>query len=400
MSSLRKEDLEFVRDARAALRGERVPGANLLLAGIIAAVVVGVLWASQATIDEVTKGIGKVIPSSSIQTIQNLEGGILAELLVSEGNSVKEGQIVARIDDTMSTASFRENQAQRDALEAMGCRLEAEANELPEIKFTERILQNRNDLVASETRLFEKRRAEIAARREVAEKSLHLASEELAMTIPMVERQVAPKVDQLRLEREVNELKGKLHDLQEEFQRAAMEALNDTRAKLQVVDEIVRGREDRVNRAIVRSPVNGTINKIHIKTVGGVIQPGEPIMDIVPIDGQLLVEAKIRPSDIAFLRPGQESTIKFTAYDFSMFGGLKGVVEHISADTIRDEVDEEHYYQIKVRNTQGALLKNGKELPIIPGMITEVDVLTGRRTVLQYLLKPFHRARFNSLRER
>ena len=400
MKSLSKSDLEFAHDARAAIRGERVPGANLLLLAIIGALVVVISWASQATIDEVTKGTGKVIPSSSIQTIQNLEGGILSELLVAEGQSVKVGDVLARIDDTMSSASFRENLTQRDALEAIASRYFAEANGLEKIEFSERALEKRADLVASETQLFEKRRAELSARKQVVEKSLSLATEELQMTIPMVAKRVAPKVDQLRLERDVNELQGKLNDLTGEFQRSAMESLNEAQAKLQAIEEIVQSREDRVNRAVVRSSVNGTVNKIHIKTVGGVIKPGESIMDIVPMDDTLLVEAQIRPSDIAFLRPNQKAVIKFTAYDFAMYGGLEGVVEHISADTIRDEVDQQHYYQIKVRNGNGALEKDGEQLPLIPGMVAEVDVLTGRRTVLQYLMKPFHRARFNALRER
>ena len=163
---------------------------------------------------------------------------------------------------------------------------------------------------------------------------------------------------------------------------------------------MLQGREDRVQRTSVRSPIAGTVNKIYMNTIGGVVQPGEPIADIVPENETLLVEAKIRPSDIAFLSPGQEATLKFSAYDFSIYGGLKGTVENISADTIQDEVDKEHYYMIKVRNDLGKLVKDGRELPIIPGMVVEVDVLTGRRTVLQYLTKPFHRMRFNALRER
>ncbi|MCB1235426.1 MAG: HlyD family type I secretion periplasmic adaptor subunit [Verrucomicrobiae bacterium] len=392
--------LDYTGNARAAIAGERVNGANWLLFSIVALLASGFGWASMADLDEVTKGNGKVIPSSSIQTIQNLEGGILAEMAVREGDRVEKGQVLARIDDTMSAASYRENLSQRDALEAMVSRLFAEANGQDAIDFSPKIRESRPDLVEAETSLFDKRLAELTQRVEVIGGSLKLASQELEMTRPMVEKRAVSKVEQLRLEREVNELEGKLRDTRGEFQRAAMELYNETKARLEGLDESLRAREDRVSRAVVRSPVNGTVNKIHIRNVGGVIQPGESIMDIVPVDDTLLVQANIRPSDIAFLRPGQEAVVKFTAYDFAIYGGLKGTVEHISADTIEDEVDRERYYQIKVRNTQGKLVKNGEELPIIPGMVAEVDVLTGRRTVLQYLLKPLYRARVNSLTER
>ncbi|MEM7013696.1 MAG: HlyD family type I secretion periplasmic adaptor subunit, partial [Verrucomicrobiota bacterium] len=221
------------------------------------------------------------------------------------------------------------------------------------------------------------------------------------MTIPLVEKNIVSKVDQMKLEREVNEIDGRLKEITGKFQSTSMEQYNETKAKLESLEQALSGREDRVLRTVVKAPTAGLVNTIHTTTIGGVIQPGEPILDIVPDDESLLVEAKIRPADIAFLSPGQEATLKFTAYDFSMYGGLKGQVEHISADTIQDELDQQHYYQIKVRNRLDRLTsKDGIELPIIPGMVVEVDVLTGRRTVLQYLLKPFHRMRFNALRER
>lgn len=401
MSFLYGRYTDYGTSAEAVIRSHKVNGANILLIGIAAAITSFVVWASHAEIDEVTKGQGKVIPSSSLQTIQNLEGGILSEMLVTEGQRVKKGDVIARIDDTMSGASFRENLAQRDALEAMFYRLFAEGQGLRELKFSDRLVNERPDLVASETELFIKRTEDVDARIAVIDQSLKLASEELSMTIPMVRAQVVSKVDQLRLEREVNELKGERQNLSEEFQSRAMEQFNDTKATLEGLIENLQARKDRVNRAVVLSPVDGTVNEIHVTTVGGVIQPGESILDIVPTGDTLLVQADIRPQDIAFLRPGQKATVKFTAYDFAIYGGLEGEVEHISADTIMNKVDQQHYYQIKVRHKEGAaLVKDGEELSIIPGMVAQVDVLTGRRTVLEYLLKPFHRARLNSLTER
>ena len=234
----------------------------------------------------------------------------------------------------------------------------------------------------------------------MVDKSLSLANEELRMTIPLVREMVISKVDLLKIQREVNELEGRKSELLDTFQRESMEVYNDTRNKLETLEKSIAGRKDTVERTVVRSPVSGTINKWHKTTLGGVIQPGEDIVDIVPDDGSLLVEAKIRPADIAFLRPGQPAVVKLTAYDFSLYGGLDGTLEHISTDTIYDEVDQQHYYQIKVRNDERTKGKNGEEFDIIPGMVAEVDVLTGRRTVMQYLTKPFHRMRFNALRER
>ncbi|MEM7011898.1 MAG: HlyD family type I secretion periplasmic adaptor subunit [Verrucomicrobiota bacterium] len=393
-------DLDFAKDSLAAIRGDRIVGANLLLFMIISAVVAAGIWASRASLEEVTRGEGKVIPSTSIQTIQNLEGGILAELSVREGQFVRKGDTLARIDDTMTAATYRENVAQRDALEARRARLLSEATGAELIEFSDRILEARPDLVKSETELFLKHADALSRRREVVEKSLRLASEELEITVPLVARKVAAKVDQLRLERDVNELQGKLDDLTTQFQEEAMEAFNETKTRHEAINESVQGHEDRVKRAIVVSPVDGVVNEIHVTTTGGVIQPGEVIMDIVPEDETLLIQAKILPSDIGFLHAGQQAVIKFTAYDYSIYGGLDGIVEHISADTIQDEIDRQHYYQIKVRNEHGSLQKDGEQLPIIPGMVAEVDILTGERTVLQYLLKPFNKAWGRALRER
>ena len=378
-------DLDYVKDARAVVRGDEVSGANLLLWVIAGGIGVFFLWASQAPLDEATKGIGKVIPSASLQTVQNLEGGILAELLVQEGQRVSEGDILVRIDDTQSRASFREDLSKQQALRAALARLDVE---------------DRADLVERETSLFQKRAADLKDQVETLDASLRLASEELAMTVPLVAKEVVPKVDQLRLEREVVVTRGELTKLTTGFRRDAMEQFNTTKAEIERLDEALSGRADRMDRTVVRSPVSGTVNHLHIKTLGGVLQPGQPIVDIVPDGDSLLVEARIRPADIGFIHPGQEATVKFTAYDFGMYGGQRGQVEHISADTIEYEVDRQHYYMIKVRNKPGKLIKDGVELPIIPGMITEVDVLTGRRTVLQYLMKPMNRMRTNALHER
>ncbi len=398
--TINSADLDFIKDAKTAVRSEKIRGANFLLVAVAASIISLVVWANYAQLDEVTKGQGKVIPSSSIQTVQNLEGGIVAEILISEGARVSKGDVLVRLDDTQRNSSYRENLSNAQAFEAELARLVAEGRGDENIVFPENITEKRPDLVMREISLFNKRRAEREEQKDIFLRSLNLASEELSMTIPLVQKNIVSKVEQLRLEREVNEIEGKLQELIGGFQQESMERYNGIKAELEGLNEAIHGRQDTVDRALVRSPVEGVVNKLYVATIGGVIQGGEPIADIVPDDDSLLIEAKIRPQDIAFLRPDQEATLKFTAYDFSLYGGLKGQLEHISADTIEDEVDKQHYYMIKVRNQDGKLMKDGEVLPVIPGMVVEVDILTGRRTVLQYLTKPFHRMRFNALRER
>lgn len=397
---VKRADLDYVRDARAVLKGDHQMGGSILLFAIVTLFAAAIYWAANAEIDEVTKGQGKVIPSSSIQRVQNLEGGIVAEIFVKEGSHVSEGDVLVRIQDTLSVSSYRENLARSQALAASLVRLGAEAEGKEKIEFGESMEKTRPDLVQREKVLFEKRQQQMNERLKILKRSLELASDELTMTIPLVQKGIISKVDRLRLEREVNEIQGEIFEIETSVQREAMEEYNKVRADLDELQETLQGRQDRVERTLVKSPVSGTVNKLYVNTIGGVLQPGEPIVDVVPVDDTLLVETKIRPSDIAFVHPGQKATLKFSAYDFSIYGGLDGVVETISADTIQDEIDKQHYYIAKVRNEDGHLEKKGETLPIFPGMTVEVDVLTGRRTVLQYLTKPFHRMRFNSLRER
>jgi len=399
-SAIQESDIDFSTGARESLSRHRVPCLDTILWATILGLVALGWWASVAEIDEVTKGQGKVIPAGTIQTIQNLEGGILVERLVKEGEYIGKGEVIARLDDTLRNASYEEEIAAQESLQAALNRFHAEATGAKTVEFLPYIAERRQDLVSRELELFRKKRAELDKQVTVVERSLQLAEQELSMVIPLVVEQVISKIDQLKIQRQVNELQGKRAELLDRFQRESMEAYNETKNKLETLEKSLDARKDTVERTMVRSPVTGTINKWHQTTIGGVIKPGEDIVDIVPYDDTLLVETKVRPSDIAFLRPGQEAVVKLTAYDFAIYGGLKGVVEHISADTIYDEIDKEHYYQIKVRNEGKKRDKNGEEFEIIPGMLADVEILTGRRTVMQYLTKPFHRVRFNALKER
>ena len=424
---------------RTALEGPRF-GAHALLFAVLAFVIVAIAWAGWATLDEVTSGDGKVIPSSHLQVVQSLDGGIVREILVAEGERVERDQVLLRIDDTRFASTFEEGWLQYLELTARVARLQAEIDGIdfvPPIEVAER----QPELVASERALFASRKRETASaqailaqqveqrRQELKElenregqlrRSHGLAKKELAITRPLAERGVISEVELLRLEREVNDLRGELESVLLNIQRArsalseserkveeykeayrseTLAELNTRQGELSRARALVRGSEDRVTRATVRSPVTGIVKTLRVKTLGGVVQPGEGIVEIVPEEEKLLVEAHIRPKDIAFLHPGQQAMVKFTAYDFSIYGGLEAELEQISADTIVNEQGES-FYRIRVRTERGRFGSEQEPLPIIPGMTATVDILTGEKTVLDYLLKPILKARREALRER
>lgn len=390
-------DARFLRDARAAQIAESHPFAGLSLVLLLAVLLTGWRWADSAVLDEVTRGEGKVIPSSREQVIQSLEGGILAELLVREGDVVEHGQVLLRIDDTRSGASLREGEIRTHVLEAEIARLRAEANGAAPV-FPD---DARPDIVERERKLFQSRRNALNESIASLVRNLRLAEEELSMTEPMVARGAVSEVEVLRLKRDIIELRGRIQDRRNSFRTEARERLAEKEAELAAAEEIVTARADQVTRSTVRAPMRGTVKNIRVRTVGGVIGPGQDIMEIVPLEDRLLVEARIRPADVAFLRPGQPATVKITAYDYSIYGGLEGELVQIGADTISDEQNpQETYYRAYVRTESAHLEGKDGPLPIIPGMIASVEVLTGHKTVLEYLLKPVLKVRDTALRER
>ncbi len=435
-----QEDLHFMPDVHAAARRRGQGFAYVLTIMTFVFVVVMGFWADYAVLDEVTRGEGRVIPSSKTQIIQNLEGGILAEILVREGDIVEKGDILVRIENTAAQATYRDAQSRVYALQATVERLRAEQTDR-EMALSEEILKQAPQAAADQKALFEARGqqlkaqtavletqarqrkqeiAEMRSRRKQLERSLELAREEFAIVQPLARSGVMPRIDMIRIERQVADLEGEIATIQLSIPRlksAAEEArqrveevvlsakaaisdeLNKARAELNSVTETLLAGEDRVTRTAVRSQVRGTVKEIKQNTVGGVIRPGEDIIEIVPLDDTLLIEAQIRPADIAFLRPGQEAMIKVAAYDFSIYGGLKAEVEHISADTIKDEQGE-NFYRVYLRTGQNSLVHQGAELPIIPGMTATIEILTGQKTVLDYILKPILKARDRALRER
>ncbi|WP_353621927.1 MULTISPECIES: HlyD family type I secretion periplasmic adaptor subunit [unclassified Erwinia] len=437
----------------ASLQGQPLPEVNkaliedaprvvrLTIWAIIGFFVFLMLWANFAVIDEVTKGDGKAIPSSKIQKIQNLEGGIVSELFVTEGQIVEAGAPLIRLDDTRFASNVGETEADRLSMLLRVERLSAEVDDRP-LNFPVDVLKAVPVQAASEESLYTSRRQQlhdeigglkeqlIQRQQELREftskqaqyrSGLALQRQEINMSEPLVAQGAVSPVEVLRLKRAevetrgqldattlaipraesaIKEVQRKIDETRGKFRSEALTQLNEARTDLNKAQATGKALEDRVSRTLVTSPVRGIVNKLLVNTIGGVIQPGSDLVEIVPLDDTLLVEAKIRPQDIAFLHPGQEATVKFTAYDYTIYGGLKAKLEQIGADTITDEDKKTTYYIIKLRTDRSHLGTDEKPLLIIPGMVASVDIITGKKTVLSYLLKPIIRARAEALHER
>jgi len=393
-------DLDFIADCKAAFLEEKMPYANVLLLTVVGIVSAFLLWAYHSRVSELTRGQGKVIPSGSTQIVQSLEGGILSDLFVTESGFVEKSQVLAKLDDTAILSSYRESLIERDNLVAKIARLDAESQELEDVRFPEYLEQSNADLVTSETLLFQTRRNQINTNQERLQKSLDLKSRELAITKPLAESGVVSQVELLRLETMVNDLEGQLEREKSEYLNEVVSQNNEYKTKLSQIEQSILAFEDRVSRTEIKAPLSGIVNKIHVKTLGGVLQPGAPIMEIVPIEDNLLVEAKISPSDIAFVKLEQEATVKLTAYDYSIYGGLEGKVARISADTFLNKEDVQSYYHILIRTGERSLKTTTETFEILPGMVAQVDIKTGKKSVLDYLLKPLMRAKMNAFTER
>ncbi|EHE5102277.1 HlyD family efflux transporter periplasmic adaptor subunit [Salmonella enterica] len=357
------------------------------------------VWAWFGTLDEVSTGTGKVVPSSREQVLQSLDGGIVAELKVREGDIVQAGEIVARLDPTRSESNVGESAARYRASLASSARLSAEVNDAP-LVFPPS-LKAWPDLVASETRLYKTRRAQLADSESELRDALVSVNKELAITQRLEKSGAASHVEVLRLQRQKSDLGLKITDLRSQYYVQAREELSKANAEVDMLSAVLKGREDSVTRLTVRSPMRGIVKNIQVTTIGGVIPPNGEMMEIVPIDDRLLIEARLSPRDIAFIHPGQRALVKITAYDYSIYGGLEGEVETISPDTIQDKVKPEVvFYRVFIRTHQDFLLnKAGRKFSIVPGMIATVDIKTGEKTVAEYLIKPFNRAK-EALRER
>ncbi|WP_286745875.1 HlyD family type I secretion periplasmic adaptor subunit [Aquabacterium sp. UBA2148] len=431
---------QFEQEADAVMSTEGTRGAQKLVRGALLVTVLLIVWASFAKIDEVTKGEAKVIPSRQLQVIQSFDGGVVTEILVKEGQLVEAGQLLLKVDETRATSGVRESAAQAFALKVKLARLKALAegkafvppepstadNEEVRIVEEERQLYDsrRSELSAlvgiSEQQLAQRHQeqAEARARRDSAARNLELSQQELTKTRPLLSTGAVSEVDVLRLERDVTRARGemeqagaqiariqaaiseatrKIQETDLSFKNEARKELSDVLGKLNAINEGAVALADKVDKSQVKSPVRGRVQRLLANTVGGVVSPGKDIVEIVPLDDALVLEAKIQPRDIAFIHPGQAATVKFTAYDFAIYGGLDAVVENISPDTVTDERGQNTFYVVRVRTKQTNF---SEKMPIMPGMTAEVDVLTGKKTVMSYLLKPVLRAQSHAMRER
>ena len=434
------QDIKFMNSLSAAVLAGNPARSSMMLFVVSLVVISLITWACLAELDERTRGSGRVIPSRQIQVVQNLEGGIIKEIHVREGESVNKGEILVTIDDTGAGSSFAESQTMIDELGTRAVRLQAEAG-IGQFTFDRSDLKAKVDLIEKEKRLYEtnirrkkseisvleqrlnQRKIELSEARldiKTLKKSSKMIAREIELTEPLFFKGLVSELEFIQLKQKALEkqhelasarknaetLKSKIieagnqiEELKDRQRAEALEEYNQVMAEMERLSKTQVAIEDRVQRTSVRSPVDGTVKQLLVNTVGGVVQPGMDIMEIVPNEEKLLVEAKIKPSDIAFLYPGLKAVVKLTAYDFAIYGGLEGKLVHISADTITDERKEE-YYLVRIKTDKNYLGDEENKKNIIVGMTAQVDIITGKKTIMQYLMKPILRAKDNALRER
>lgn len=435
-----EEDVDFATDVRATILSQTPQGGRLIIRATLILFIIFLIWAAFSELEEVTRGDGKVVPSSHIQVVQNLEGGIVAEILVQEGDEVKKDQLLLRIDDTRFASSFEENRATYLSNKAKSARLRAEATGTP-LVIPDDVQKERPDIAERERRLYESRRMEISSSTAIKRQQINqreqelkemeaklgelirtfdLLQREIGMIKPLVKKGAASDVEVLQLERQASQMQGEieriryaiplaqskleeskiaLNEMYLNYKNKANTEYNELARQLDETASSALALKDRLDRTSVRSPVDGIVNRLMVRTVGGVVQPGMDIVEVVPKSGSLIVEARIKPSDIAFLRTGQKAKVKFTAYDYTIYGSLDAEVEHVGADSITDDKGNS-YFIVRLKTDKSYLGTEKNPLPIMPGMVTTVDILTGKKTVLSYLLKPVLKARSTALRER
>jgi adhesin transport system membrane fusion protein len=415
---MQQTDFAFANDVRAAVDLRTPRTSRMLLASSLALLVSALVWAHFAVLDEVKRGAGRVVPSRQMQVVQSLEGGIVSALEVRDGDIVRQDQVLVRIADTKFASELGEVTERRGAMTARVTRLEAELKGLAKPNFADELRRTAPGAVQAETSVFETRARKLADDIDVLTQqetrlteTLTLLNREVELTRRLYEQKVVPEIEWLRLTRQATEMRGQLAETQARkvnvktaFRSQADEDLAKSRGDLAVLDENIKSAQDRVRRADLKSPVYGIVNKVNVTTIGAVVQPGASLMEIVPLEDTLLVEGRIRPQDIAFIRPNQDAVVKISAYDSNVYGSLKGKVERISADTIAEDKgakeEKETFYRVTVRTGTNHLGTAENPLPIIPGMIATVEVLTGHKSVLDYMIKPARMLRDEALRER
>lgn len=438
--SSKQKDLQYMTSISEAISEQTPGGARALLWMMVLFILLAIYWASWAELDEITRGDGEIIPSSQLQVIETLEGGAVSEILVREGDLVSKGQVLLRIDDIRFSSSLKENQVRLFELRAKAARLRAEADSKPfgddvdlpkeyqsmleqeKFLYTTRQEELKASLGALKQQAKQRNQELKAARSQEQQlvRSYNLLKRELTITEPLLKEGVISEVEFLRLKRQVNDLRGELSgvrlnipriestleetkqnlgEAELQFRNAARRELNEAAAEMSRLKEALTGMNDRIDRAEVRAPVKGTVKQLLVNTVEGVVQPGDELLNIIPWEDTLLVEAKIKPADIANISPGQPAVIKVSAYDFSIYGGVDAKVVFVSPSTIIDE-EGVSYYLVRLETSQPYVKSADKNLPLIAGMTVSVDILTGKKTVMDYLLKPVLKAKNKALTER
>lgn len=437
---LSKHDLEYMQSLSAAVIYNRPKKLHWVLVSFTITIFAFIIWASYAKIDEIARGSGKVVPSGQNQVIQNLEGGIVSEILVKEGDFVKKDQILLKISNEKSSSTLVSNEIKIDYLKAQIKRLEAQIKQEPfEYKKSED--ENLNSFLENEKKLYESNTQQIESKVQILKEQLiqkqsdlndikqtiqHLKfsvdaiKKEVKMTEPMVKRGIRAEVDFLKLQREeseaiqklqsaklsinktkseIKEIKKKIEETYEAYEIKSQEKLNEITTSLKDLQANSVANLDQVNRTIVKSPSNGIVQKLYVNTIGGAIKPAQDLIEVVPTDYNLIVEVKILPSDIAFIYQGQNAVVKFSAYDFSIYGGLEGEVINISPDTITEK-DDKTYYLVRIKTDKNYIGTEEKKMKIIPGMIADVDIITGKKSILDYILKPILKTKQYTFTER
>lgn len=419
-------DLEFMSDKAAAMLLQAPRSSKVILWLTVLFFVVLMAWAAWAEIDKVVPGIGVVVPSSHVQIVQNLEGGIVTDILVKNGDVVEKGQVLIRLDDTRFASELRKakenyhsllQRAARLKVEATGQMAQLQGEEQKLLKEHLRQLENSRKLLQAEQKRYKQRLTEALVRKDYLKRRLDLKLRELKMAKPLEKSGAFTKVDMLRLKGQANQLEGdlksvkasiprleaaldaetrRLRELELNFRTKARENLKEVSDRLMQIKETIVSVADRVRRTDVRAPLRGVVQQVNITTIGGVVQPGMELLKIVPIDDDLLIDTSILAKDIGFIKIGQEAMIRFTAYDFTVYGGMNGRVEQISADSINDEKNKGSYYLVKIRPERNFVADN---LYIIPGMQANIDIKIGKRTVLDYLLNPLLRVKHKAFSE-
>jgi len=411
-SKVNLEDEEYISDIKAAVLNKATPFANAILYSVIALIIIGLVWAYFAEIDQTTVANGKVIPYSQGKIIQSLDGGIIDKIFVQEGDMVEKNQPLAQLDDTRYKADYLNGHAKYLALSALVARLYAESIKADKIEFSEIVEEEQPELVKRETQLFKERREDLKNQLALLRQSEEVTKKQIVMYEKLTQSGVVSMLEYYRTKQTLYDIQEKILEKESHFSEESLTELNQKKADLLSLTDQLESLRDKMTRATIRSPVKGVVKKIYVTTIGGVINPGMDIMEIVPLEESLIVEAYVSPSDIAFIAVGQQATVKITAYDYSVYGSLQGKVVYVSADTVENKkeggariesISEKNlpvYYVVKVKTDKNFLGNEKHPLPIMPGMTATVHIATGKKTIMTYILKPILKAKQEALRER